>query len=214
MFVATGSSSNFQKQAQYALLVSNLLVDTPLLGALLYYSVTGSNAYAVVWYYSEEYPQISFVAVNFPMSNWPTDFDPEAQVHQSQPVTIPEGVEISTVPFVYESSPSLFSCYLSKLRTFPPTAPGGMYLYNTFNPINKEEQIQSTNRKNSMPKSCPSVQASKNWANLNMAYLSGLLSSSAIPKEPRERSLRADCTQALRFILREDIRDFKSLASS
>jgi hypothetical protein len=184
-------------EAQYALLVSNLPADTPLLGALLYYNVgnfTGPDVYAVVWYYSEEYSQISFVAVNFPLSNWPVDFDPEAYVKQSAPITIPEGVETSTVPSLYESSPSLFSCYPPKLRTFPPTEPGGVYTYDTFNPVGNGKQIQSSNDPpeeyniQSISIQVLSLSTSvKNWVNLNMAYLSGLAPSSSAAKKAMTR---------------------------
>jgi hypothetical protein len=175
---------------QYASLVAQLPLNTqagdvPLLGALLYYNVNSTippSAYAVVWWYSTQFRQATFSAASFPISNWPTDFDPNANVTSSQPVTLPEGVEISTTASFYESSESLPSCHVLKLRvqvytdTTPPT-----YYQNVFHPVNSRTTIQSAvyppdqyntqSDKNTVLSTSASL---KTWIALNKAYIASL----------------------------------------
>ena len=174
---------------QYALLVSQLPLqagagDVPLLGALLYYNVNSTKspgAYAVVWWYSTEFPQASFSAASFPLSNWPVDFDLEAAVHSSLAIPIPSDVVLSTTATFYESSESLPSCHILKIRVVVPTEPSSPYYQNVFHPIDDQKTIQSAvyppdlynteSDKNSVISTSTSV---KNWIAINKAYLQSL----------------------------------------
>ena len=175
---------------QYASLVAQLPLNTeagdvPLLGALLYYNVNSTKppvAYAVVWWYSTQYGQQTFSAASFPMSNWPTDFDPLASARSTQPVTLPDGVVISTSASLYESNETFSSCHILKLRVdvFTSTTPTSYY-QNVFHPINNKKTYQSgvyppdqyttQSDKNVVLSTSASL---KTWIALNKAYINSL----------------------------------------
>ena len=178
---------------QYASLVALLPIDqrggnVPLLGALLYYNVnsdpsTSPSAYAVVWWYSTEFKQASFSTGSFLLSNWPSDFNPNAYVNSSRPITVPDDVVFATSPRLYESSESIPSCpSILKLRT--DRLSDGTFFQDVFHPVScaeKENVLQSgifpPYRYNTQSDKGVVVSTSKSltpWIALNKAYITSL----------------------------------------
>jgi hypothetical protein len=159
--------------------------DVPLLGALLYYNVNSTkppSAYAVVWWYSTEFGQQTFSAASFPLSNWPTDFDPTVNTQSTQPITIPDDVVVSTSAVLYESNETFSSCHILKLRmdVLTSTTPTSYY-QDVFHPMNNKKTYQSgvfppyqyntQSDKNIVLSTSASL---KTWVALNKAYIASL----------------------------------------